>query len=266
MRVAWATDVHLDFLDDESLARFHGELRAAGADTLLVGGDVGTADSALELLDGMARAAGCPTYYVLGNHDFYRGSIASVRRRAQETTRGGAAARWLGALDAVPLAAGVGLVGTDGWGDGRAGDLLGSGVRLNDQLLIAELAGLEGPPLARALAALGDEAAAHLARVLDEGLARHRRLVVLTHVPPFPEAAWHEGRMSGDDWLPYFSCVATGEALRRAALQHTEAELLVLCGHTHSAGEIAPLPNLRVVTGGAAYGRPGLQPTVIELG
>ena len=35
--------------------------------------------------------------------------------------------------------------------------------------------------------------------------------------------------------------------------------MTVLCGHTHSAGEAQVLPNLRVLTGGAEYGRPELQ-------
>jgi hypothetical protein len=30
----------------------------------------------------------------------------------------------------------------------------------------------------------------------------------------------------------------------------------VLCGHTHGQGEVTMLPNLRVQTGGAEYGKP----------
>jgi hypothetical protein len=37
---------------------------------------------------------------------------------------------------------------------------------------------------------------------------------------------------------------------------HPECEMTVLCGHTHSSGEVSVLPNLRVVTGGAEYGSP----------
>ena len=40
---------------------------------------------------------------------------------------------------------------------------------------------------------------------------------------------------------------------------HPECEMTVLCGHTHSPGEAQILPNLRVLTGGAEYGRPALQ-------
>jgi hypothetical protein len=38
----------------------------------------------------------------------------------------------------------------------------------------------------------------------------------------------------------------------------------VLCGHTHSGGEVHVVENLRVVTGPAEYGKPEIQ-RVIEV-
>lgn len=35
--------------------------------------------------------------------------------------------------------------------------------------------------------------------------------------------------------------------------------MTVLCGHTHGSGEAHILPNLRVLTGGVVYGKPGIQ-------
>lgn len=35
--------------------------------------------------------------------------------------------------------------------------------------------------------------------------------------------------------------------------------MLVLCGHTHGAGECDESPNLRVLTGGSEYGQPRVQ-------
>ena len=84
-------------------------------------------------------------------------------------------------------------------------------------------------------------------------------MIALTHVPPFREACWHRGRISDDDWLPHFACRVVGEVLREAMAAHPECEMTVLCGHTHSAGEAQILPNLRVLTGGAEYGRPEVQ-------
>jgi Icc protein len=40
---------------------------------------------------------------------------------------------------------------------------------------------------------------------------------------------------------------------------HPQSEMTVLCVHTHSSGEAQILPNLRVLTGRAEYGRPEIQ-------
>jgi hypothetical protein len=86
-------------------------------------------------------------------------------------------------------------------------------------------------------------------------------VLLLTHVPPFREACWHEGHLSDDQALPFFACGATGEVLLEQMQSHPGRSMLVLCGHTHSGGAAELLPNLRVLTGGATYGSPRLQRT-----
>ena len=172
-----------------------------------------------------------------------------------------------GVVELTPTTA---LAGHDGWADGRLGDLDGSDVILNDFLLIDELQHwrdmhtLDKPALRQALQALGDEAAAYLKSVLAPAAAKYPKVIVATHVPPFREAAWYEGRPSADDFLPFFSCKATGDVLLEAARSHPKFQILVLCGHTHGGGEIQVLDNLRVVTGPAEYGSPEIQ-GIIEV-
>jgi hypothetical protein len=50
-----------------------------------------------------------------------------------------------------------------------------------------------------------------------------------------------------------------GEVLTEAMTAHADRQMTVLCGHTHGAGAAQVRPNLRVLTGGAAYGTPQLQ-------
>ena len=157
----------------------------------------------------------------------------------------------------------TGLVGHDGWADGRLGDYARSDVVLNDYRRIEELSGLDKEARLERLHALGDEAADYLRTLLSEALRRFRRVIVLTHVPPFREACCHNGQISNDDWLPHFSCRAVGDVLSEAMTAHPECEMTVLCGHTHSPGEVLVLPNLRVLTGGAEYGRPEIQRVLI---
>lgn len=262
MRVVWGTDLHLNFLDPPDVERFTAAIAERGPDAVLLAGDIGEAGSVEGYLGQIAERLARPVYFVLGNHDFYGGSIGAVRRRIVELCDGSRWLRWLGCEEAVELTPEVGLVGHDGWGDGRFGAGMASTVMLNDFVRIEELSWLRPEERFARLAALGDEAAAHLERSLSTALERYPRVLVLTHVPPFREACWHEGRISGDDWLPHFSCKATGDVLRRLMRSRADRELTVLCGHTHGAGFVEILPNLKVHTGGAQYGRPELQPTI----
>ena len=264
MKLAWLTDIHLDFVGPEGALRLFEAIAATGADGVLVGGDIATATSVCPYLRRMGERLGRPVWFVLGNHDFYGGSIAAVRGEAARLSQEGDVV-WLGAAGVVELTPETGLVGHDGWGDARLGDHAGSGVMMNDFFQIAELTGLGKAELGVRLRRLGDEAAAHLATVLPEALRRFGHVVVVTHVPPFQDACWHRGGISDEDWLPYFTCKAAGDALSKAALEWPERSLTVLCGHTHSAGECRPLPNLRVVTGAATYGCPGVQRPLLEV-
>src|SRR3954469_24672128 len=100
---------------------------------------------------------------------------------------------------------------------------------LNDFVLIGEFDGFCEDPAERLakLHALGDEAAAHFLAVLPDALPRFRHVVVLTHVPPFREACWHEGRISDDNWLPLSACKAVGDALVEAAAAAPDRQLTV---------------------------------------
>ena len=145
-------------------------------------------------------------------------------------------------------------------------DYHGSDVMMNDFGLIEEFGGFDEDPGERLskLHALGDEAAAHFRAVLPAALSRFRHVIAVTHVPPLRESYSHKGKVSGDNWLPFSSCKAVGDALVEAMARASDREMTVLCGHTHGGGEAQILPNLRVLTGGARYGHPTVQ-RVIEV-
>jgi 3',5'-cyclic AMP phosphodiesterase CpdA len=258
-RFAWITDLHLNFLDPPEVEAFLQVLAGLPADGFLLSGDVGEADSVAAYLEILAGRLARPVYFVLGNHDFYRGSLAGVRAQVAALCGSRPNLHWLPRGGVVQLTATTALVGHDGWGDGRLGDYWGLRVRLSDWSLIREFAGLDEHARLAELHRLGDEAAAHFRAVVPEALAKFRQVVVLTHVPPFQEACWHEGRISDDDYLPHFTCKAAGDVLVELMRAHPDRRMTVLCGHTHGAGEARVLPNLLVLTGGAEYGTPKLQ-------
>ena len=114
------------------------------------------------------------------------------------------------------------------------------------------------------MTALADEAAGHFATVLEQAASQYPNVIAVTHVPPFREAAWYQGKTSNDDFLPHFACKVVGDTMLAVMKKHPNSQLLVLCGHTHGGGEIQPVDNIRVLTGEAEYERPRIS-RVLEI-
>lgn len=259
MRLAWATDLHLNFVSEAHAIRLCGRMLEAGVDGLLLGGDLTEAPLLEPCLTLLEKHLGLPIWFVLGNHDYYGGSIGEVRARLGVFPRFTDHLHYLSAGGVVRLSEHTALVGHDGWGDCRSGNAESSRVLLNDFLHIAELAGLSPGARRLALQRLGQAAAEHIDNLLGQALAQAAHVVVLTHVPPFPEACVYDGQKSGEDWLPYFCNAAVGPILLKHARAHPDRRILVLAGHTHQAINLEVLPNLRVRVGEAEYGRPRYQ-------
>lgn len=258
MRYGWLTDIHLEFLKDRLASKFVGELAKQKLAGLFLTGDISTAKRLAFHLQLFADHE-IPLYFVLGNHDYYGGEIETVRRQTVDFCKQSKWLHWLPACGVVRLSNDTCLLGHDGWADGRLGDYTGSGVMLNDYLQIANFKKAGRLGRLALLNSLGDQAAAYFRETLPVALARYNHLIVLTHIPPFKESCRHEGEISADDWLPHFSCKAVGAVLLEAMQNHPDKEMTVLCGHTHTGGEVNILPNLLVKTGGAEYGSPQIQ-------
>jgi Icc protein len=139
VRIAWTTDLHLNFASDTGIDQFIEEVRDVRSDVVLIGGDIGEADSFTKYLEHIADALELPVYFVLGNHDYYKDSISGVRESASALSQQSNVLSWLSDLGPVWLTDRTALVGHGGWGDARAADFLKSDVILNDYLLIQEL-------------------------------------------------------------------------------------------------------------------------------
>src|SRR4051812_20522338 len=90
-RLAWLTDIHLNFLRQAGLDAFFASL--PDADAYAITGDFGEAHDVVAHL--RAFAGRVPVYFVLGNHDFYRGSIAGVRRDVRGLCREVPGLHWM---------------------------------------------------------------------------------------------------------------------------------------------------------------------------
>ncbi len=264
MQAAWLTDIHLDFLSRQGCDTFFTTIASHNPDVVFLTGDISVAPSLLAHLHGMSEALHKPIYFVLGNHDFYHGSIGEVRASVREGCHANLLLKYLPDAGVIPLTASTGLVGHDGWGDSRYGNYATSPVKLNDHVLIKELTGLTPSKLEQQLLRLGDEAATYLRKTLPLAFDRYRQVILLTHVPPFRESCWYQGQVSNNEWLPFFACQAVGEVLRETMEARPHCQLTVYCGHTHNSGTAHVLPNLTIFTGAAEYGVPQVN-AVIEV-
>ena len=264
MKLGWLTDIHLNFLDRDALGRFFETLAREEVDGWLLAGDIADGHSIGPCLHAFASSLSVPLYFVLGNHDFYGRSFASVGGEVSEIADENGRLVWLTQSEPMFLGEDVALVGDDGWSDARLGDPLNTPIELNDFIYIRDLADRSRADLVETLRHLGDQAAARLAPKIERAAGRAKTVVVVTHAPPYEGATWHEGRISAPDWLPWFSDKVMGDEISRCAERHPETRFVVLCGHTHGVGRYVPCDSVEVLTGGAVYGTPVVQ-GILEL-
>jgi len=254
--VAWLTDLHLNFVGRSEIDALCESIRSSGANAALITGDIATAEHLSWCLKHLADRIQKAVYFIMGNHDYYGSSIQQVNFEVAGVVISTHNLIWLSRSDVIELTPDTCLIGCEGLADGRLGDPEGSTVMLNDYYNIRELSHLTKESRLEVQHKLGDEAAEHLNIQVCEAVKRYRNIIVAVHVPPFPEACWHEGQNTDDNYLPHFGCRATGDVLRRTMLAHPEVSMTVYCGHTHSGGFAEILPNLKVITGAAEYYKP----------
>ncbi len=263
MKLAWLTDIHLNFLDANERKNFYLEIINTRCNGILVSGDIAEAPSIKNILQELAIFIKKPIYYILGNHDYYRGQVDAVRNEMRALTESNEYLFWLPASESLQLDENTFLVGQDGWADGRLGDYHNSQVVLNDSRMISDLFQekiLGRSQLLTKMQQLADYDASQLKeQLIGAAIQCPQRIIVLTHIPPFKEACLHEGKMSNDDWLPYHASKASGSVLMNICTEHPNIDFLVLCGHTHGKATYHPFPNLTVEAGHAEYNKPEIQ-------
>lgn len=262
MKLVWLTDIHINLVSQRERIAFYQTI-PADVSGILITGDIAEADCIVTLLQEMARHIAKPIYFVLGNHDYYRGSVEEVRLQMRDVCQTHPTLFWLGGCDPISLDKNTRLVGIDGWADARNGNYQASPVVLHDShyikdyLQIKSLGRLE---LQKKMQTLADMDAKALSVKLAQAIAAQaKHIIIATHVPPFKEACWHEGKLTNDDYLPFFSSKATGDVLMKIAKANENILFKVFSGHTHDAATVSILPNLIVKVGMAEYTRPSQQ-------
>ena len=103
MRLAWLTDLHLNLVDRDRVDGLCRIVRDGGADAVLISGDIAEAPGVEAYLALLGRLIDRPIYFVLGNHDFYRGGIGEVRARVAAFCARSPRIHWLNAEAVIEL-------------------------------------------------------------------------------------------------------------------------------------------------------------------
>ncbi len=281
MKLCWITDIHLNFLMLEDRLFFYSSISKESPDAVIISGDIAESPNVEKYLTEMGEALKIPIYFVLGNHDFYRGSVEETRAAMVSLTKNNPLLSWIGTTDLKNynpvLKEGVVVIGKDCFADGRYGNYKKSTVMLNDHRYIKEFLSefSEFPRTYEAefyshrlkkMQELADRDAKDLHQNIEEAITLYnpKKMIILVHVPPFEEACLFRGQKTDDSHLPFFSSKVTGQILLKSAKKNKNVDFLVLCGHTHDAAIFQPLENLTVKVGKAEYRYPEIQ-EIIEI-
>ena len=259
---AWATDIHLDYLHEDSrLLQFASQLVAQNPEGILITGDISVSARLVYQLSVIESVVKRPVYFVLGNHDYWGSSVDEVRKRMHELSNMSQFLRYMPTMPYYPLTSSTALVGHDGWYDAMFGDWQGSSFTMVDWRAIHDFRQVDGNKativtLARKLAHAG---VLHVQDGIKKATRYHRNIIVLTHYPPFKESHVHDGRPGDDGAHPWFTSKMMGDMLLAASKAFPKHSFTVLAGHTHGKWEGVVTNNLRVMVGGADYDRPTVQ-------
>lgn len=261
-RLAWLTDIHLDHLKPRPEVRqAFAEMVAEDSDCCCISGDISTWHDA-RLIGDFASRYDKPVYFVLGNHDIWGGSFGSARTQIKVLQKTHANLHWLTHSDPIDIAPGVQLCGVDGWYDAQFGSWKDSSFEMVDWNAIYDFWGMRKDGIVQ----FSRERASDQAVIADIQLEKTtaKRVIFVTHVPPYEQAAQHQGQPSSRISLPWYTNRILGLVLDKWAKANPERDLTTLCGHTHSGAEFQRADNHIVLAGAAEYGAPRVQ-KVFEL-
>ena len=269
MRLAWATDIHLDMTDDtigkvQALAH-----ESRDADIVLITGDISVSNMVIQHLSLLEQTIGKQIYFVLGNHDYYGSSFESVRKSVNDFCNSSSYLRYMSSVPFIRLQPGISLVGHDGWYDAQNGNPHSNMLLMNDWLKISDFnAALRGAAGGQVLnknviievsRKQAQQASIHIANGIKAVVKDSNHIIVMTHVPPFKESFNSMEKYSGmsvNDVLPWYTCKLLGDTLMAAAKTYPHVKFTVLSGHAHSHYDDDLLNNLNVKVGHAVYKHP----------
>jgi predicted phosphohydrolase len=268
--ILWVTDIHLDHIADRTVSMdeqpfldsFISKLNEADATAVAITGDISNAQQICVHLEHLERKLSPKfekIFFVLGNHDFYHGSIVTVIKEIKALCARLPRLVYLtDSSSPIQLTDKTAIVGHDGWYDGGYANWFAPGVVLmNDYYIIHEFMKCRTDKHKFDLMNQFANGCANKIRIhVAEAAKSFENVLFLTHVPPFRENAVYRGKISDNNWMPCFSSKRAGDALVEVAEAFPNVNFKSLCGHSHGRARFFRKSNLESLTGESDYGKP----------
>jgi predicted phosphohydrolase len=259
MNFYWCSDIHCDVVDDDRLSAFLSKTNqdTNSDDLLLITGDISNALELWKHIQNISQASNARLLYVVGNHDYWGGSFSEIDTLLRSHSSKEGHAIFMDLIDRHQIDEITCVVGESGWYDGRNGEQGRPRFIMNDWFEIKDYKRNYLLSERKFSEHIADARAVRLQNKLLSAIeAGNRRIIVITHCPPFVEACRYKGQPSDLYALPWFSSQTMGDVLDQLSRENPDINFEVLCGHTHDPYEYRHSSNLTVHVAGAQYGDP----------
>lgn len=279
----WMTDVHFDFLGSnlqeqrENIEYVLSEVFGNVSDIagIFITGDISNGHYIIDHLKIVSNYLGnTQLYFVCGNHDFYTSSTEVIRKNIDSLVKSRKSKKnmhYLTQCEPVRLSDTVYITGDDGWYDALYSNYKESSFLMNDWFSIGDFS-ISGASrnnkylinkdvivsVARGLASDSADRLSIKVTTLLQTNKSVSEIIILTHVPPFEEASWHDGARADRNSLPWYSSKIMGMMLRDLATTYPHVKFNVFAGHTHSRYSNQISKNLFINVGPSKYSQPNI--------
>jgi len=260
MILDWITDPHVTHLPNmEEVHRFVLDLKFRSSQGLIISGDIAEGPTVARKLQLLQSVYERKIYFVLGNHDYFGRPMHETIRDVRNACNSNPNLYWLNDWASIGLGNDTALIGHDGWYCGQLG--------LGNQTEVTR-SDFTNPEGVRDLYDLyQQDKSAMFAKCLELANAsaqaiqykielavdnKVKRILVVTHVPPFRFSSRYRGKICDAASAPFFVNDPLGQVLLSQARKNPDVNIEVFSGHTHCAHSFTD-GNLQVHVGEAAY-------------